>query len=161
MIQNGYNYSYTDITLSKNGDNTITVSEKNPTITIAANDGYQINSVTLDGVAQTISYGSYNVTLTDGCKVVIDAAAIVRDKTLTVNIDDKSNLSYFQFTRGGKEVTLKVRIPRYEKIDSHCHCLINGIFHEVYNAAHIINKDGWPETELTLVAPEKNREVKE
>ena len=107
MIQSGYYYSYTDIALSNKGDNTITVSEKNPTITIAANDGYQINSVTLDDVAQTISYGSYNVTLTDGCKVVIDAAAIVRDKTLTVNIDDKSNLSYFQFTRGGKEVTLK------------------------------------------------------
>ena len=67
----------------------------------------------------------------------------------------------FELKQGGKEVTLKVRIPRYEKIDSHCHCLINGIFHEVYNAAHIINKDGWPETELTLVAPEKNREVKE
>ena len=107
MIQSGYYYSYTDITLSNKGDNTITVSEKNPTITIAANDGYQINSVTLNDVAQTISYGSYNVTLSEGCKVVIDAAAIVRDKTLTVNIDDKSNLQYFQFTRGGKEVTLK------------------------------------------------------
>ena len=107
MIQSGYNYSYTDIALNNKGDNTISVSEKNPTITIAANDGYLINSVKLNDAVQTSQYdGSYSVTLSDGCKVVIDAAAIVRDKTLTVNIDDKSSLSYFSFKRGGKEVAL-------------------------------------------------------
>lgn len=67
----------------------------------------------------------------------------------------------YELSQGGKEVTLKVRIPQYKKIDSHCFCLIDGIYHEVYNAAHIVNKDGFPETELTLIAPEKNREVRE
>ena len=148
MIQNGYNYSYTDITLSKNGDNTITVSEKNPTITIAANDGYQINSVTLDGVAQTISYGSYNVTLTDGCKVVIDAAAIVRDKTLTVNIDDKSNLSYFQFTRGGKEVTLNNGENKVEFCDADLPIQLNS---SAYNAYYFFNKMKIGSVNLTSV----------
>ena len=148
MIQNGYNYSYTDITLSTNGDNTITVSEKNPTITIAANDGYQINSVTLDGVAQTISYGSYNVTLTDGCKVVIDAAAIVRDKTLTVNIDDKSNLSYFQFTRGGKEVTLNNGENKVEFCDADLPIQLNS---SAYNAYYFFNKMKIGSVNLTSV----------
>lgn len=108
MIQSGYQYSYKDIILENSGDNTISVSEKNPTITIKSNDGFYIKSITKDDVAQTANHdGSYNVTLTDGCTVLIDAAAIVRDKTLTVNIDNKSGLSYFSFTGGGKEVSLE------------------------------------------------------
>lgn len=59
----------------------------------------------------------------------------------------------------GKEVTMKIVIPQYRGIDSHCACLINGVFHQVYNAAHIISKTGFPETELTLIRPENNREV--
>lgn len=53
------------------------------------------------------------------------------------------------------EVTMKIRIPRYKGIDSKCICVIGGEKHQVYNAAHIINKSGLQETELTLVRPRK------
>lgn len=61
----------------------------------------------------------------------------------------------------GKEVTLKVSIPQYKGIDSHCYCMIDEKMHRVYNAAHLISKEGFPETELTLIAPENNMRVKE
>lgn len=54
----------------------------------------------------------------------------------------------------GKEVTLKVRIPAYRKIDSNYYVSIDDVIHHVYNAAHVISKDGFPETELTLITPE-------
>lgn len=64
----------------------------------------------------------------------------------------------FELSQGGKEITMKIRIPQYRGIDSQCVCKINGVFHEVYNAAHITSREGFQETELTLVAPEKNME---
>lgn len=65
----------------------------------------------------------------------------------------------YEFDQGGKEITAKIRIPQYKKIDSKCVCLIEGKQHLVYNAAHITNKEGFPETELTLVRPEREIEV--
>lgn len=65
----------------------------------------------------------------------------------------------YEMQQAGIEVTMKIRIPRYKKIDSKCVCIIDGIQHEVYNAAHIINKNGFPETELTLIRPERQIEV--
>lgn len=65
----------------------------------------------------------------------------------------------FAMEEAGKEVTMKVRIPQFRTIDSHWYCKIDGHFHRVFNAAHIINKDGFPETELTLIRPENNLEV--
>ncbi len=67
----------------------------------------------------------------------------------------------FELGQGGKQVTKKIRIPQYKEVDSNCFCLIDGIYHQVYNAAHIMTDDTFPETELTLIAPEKNREVAE
>ncbi len=65
----------------------------------------------------------------------------------------------YEFNQGGKEITAKIRIPQYKKIDSRCMCLIDGRQHLVYNAAHITSKEGFPETELTLVRPEKELEI--
>lgn len=62
----------------------------------------------------------------------------------------------FELGQGGKQITMKIRIPQYKQIDSNCYCLIDGIYHQVYNAAHIMTDDTFPETELTLIAPEKN-----
>jgi hypothetical protein len=39
--------------------------------------------------------------------------------------------------------------------------MIDGKMHRIYNAAHLISKEGFPETELTLIAPENNMRVKE
>lgn len=65
----------------------------------------------------------------------------------------------FELEQGGIEVTMKIRIPRYKGINSKCICVIDGEQHQVYNAAHIINKDGFPETELTLKKPEHPYEI--
>ena len=61
----------------------------------------------------------------------------------------------YEFEQGGKEITMKIRIPRYKGIDSTCAVKIEGKIHMVYNAAHIVDKEGFKETELTLVRPDK------
>lgn len=64
-----------------------------------------------------------------------------------------------ELERSGIEVTMKIRIAQYKKINSQCMCMIDGEMHRVYNAAHITNKDGFPETELTLIKPDKKMEI--
>lgn len=59
----------------------------------------------------------------------------------------------YELEQGGKEITMKICIPQYKEIDSRCVCIIDGVQHLVYNAAHILSKDGFPETELTLIRP--------
>lgn len=59
-----------------------------------------------------------------------------------------------------KEVTMKVRIPQYKGISSDNVCIIDGVQHKVFNAAHLISKEGYPETELTLINPVSKYEVK-
>lgn len=56
--------------------------------------------------------------------------------------------------QSGIEVTMKIRIPKYKGINSKCICIIEGEKHQVYNAAHVIDKNGFKETELTLKKPE-------
>lgn len=73
-------------------------------------------------------------------------------------------LSVFDTTKAklstdGVEVTMKICIPRYKQINSKSVCMIDGVQHEVYNAAHVTSKDGFPETELTLKTPAQDREV--
>ena len=57
------------------------------------------------------------------------------------------------------EVTMKVSIPQYKKINSKCICEIDGIQHEIYNVAHVTTKDGFRESELTLKTPTRDWEV--
>lgn len=61
----------------------------------------------------------------------------------------------YEFDQGGKEITMKIRIPQYKGIDSKCICMIDGEQHLVYNATHVKDKYGFPETELTLIRPER------
>lgn len=65
----------------------------------------------------------------------------------------------YEFDQGGKEVTMKIRIPMYKEIDSRCVCIIDGKQHQVYNATHVTDKNGFPETELTLIRPEKEMKI--
>ncbi len=65
----------------------------------------------------------------------------------------------YEFDQGGKEVTLKIRIPMFRGIDSQCVCLIGKTKHQVYNATHVKDKNGFLETELTLVRPEKELDM--
>lgn len=65
----------------------------------------------------------------------------------------------YEFEQAGKEITMKIRIPRFKGIDSECACEIEGKIHLVYNAAHITDKDGFKETELTLIRPDKELRI--
>lgn len=65
----------------------------------------------------------------------------------------------YEFDQGGKEVTMKIRIPMYKEIDCRCVCVIDGKQHKVYNATHVTDKNGFPETELTLIRPEKEMNI--
>ena len=67
----------------------------------------------------------------------------------------------YEFEQSGKEVTMKICIPRFKGVDSRCVCLIDGRQHLVYNAAHVKDKYGFPETELTLIRPEREIEIDE
>lgn len=62
----------------------------------------------------------------------------------------------YEFEQGQKEITMKIRIPQYKGIDSKCACEINREMHIVYNATHVKDKMGFPETEITLIRPEKD-----
>lgn len=65
----------------------------------------------------------------------------------------------YEFEQGGKEVTMKLRVPRCKEIDSKCACKIDDKIHLVYNAAHVFDKNGFPETELTLIRPGKDLKI--
>ena len=63
------------------------------------------------------------------------------------------------------EVTLKVAVPRWAGYSTHCVCLIHDyqsgsdVQHRVYNNAAVLSKQGYPESELTLVNVEVPYEV--
>lgn len=71
-------------------------------------------------------------------------------------IYDRTRLT---FEQADEELTMKVAIPRWDGIDSSCVCMIGGVQHKVFNCAHVISKQGYPETELTLVKPEAAYEI--
>lgn len=94
----------------------------------------------------------------------IEQREIAKDAKSDVLVDKHMKICYrevsvfdrlrFEFDQGGKEVTLKIQIPQYREIDSHCMLKINGEWHKVFNAAHTFDKQGYPVTELTLIKPE-------
>ena len=75
-----------------------------------------------------------------------------------ISVFDKTR---YQLEQGGKEVTMKIRIPQYKEIDSRCVCVIDGVQHLVYNATHVRDKEGNRETELTLISPGRELEIHE
>lgn len=71
-------------------------------------------------------------------------------------IYDRTRLT---FEQADTVLTKKIAIPRWEGISSSCVCVIDGIQHKVFNCAQVISKQGYPETELTLIKPEVQYEV--
>lgn len=65
----------------------------------------------------------------------------------------------YEFDQGGKEITMKLRVPRFKGIDSKCVCMIDGMQNLVYNATHVKDKFGFPETEITLIRPESELRI--
>lgn len=66
-------------------------------------------------------------------------------------IYDRTRVTYEQ---ADLEITRKLRIPRWDGISSGCVCIIEGTQHRVHNCAQVISRQGYPETEITLVKPE-------
>lgn len=104
---------------------------------------------------------------TDGClrlyKIQDDTSS---DFPISKLIDIQMNIWFrevsvfdrlrYEFEQGQKEITMKIRIPQYKEIDSKCVCKIDEKYHLVYNTTHVKDKMGFPETELTLIRPEKD-----
>ena len=86
----------------------------------------------------------------------------IRDRGLDVigfrelAIYDRTRLT---FEQADTEITMKIAIPRWDGIDSKCVCLIDGNQHKVFNCAQVISKQGYLETELTLIKPAVKYEV--
>jgi hypothetical protein len=65
------------------------------------------------------------------------------------------------FEQADKEVTMKIRIPKWDGIGSDCVCMIGTAQHKVYNKTNVISAQGFPETELTLINPTMDYEIYE
>lgn len=92
---------------------------------------------------------------TDESKDYPEEILIDQNMTIWYNEISVFDRLKYELGQGGIEITMKIRIPRYKAIDSKCVCVIDGAQHQVYNAAHMANKYGFLETELTLVRPDK------
>lgn len=97
VVYKGYSYDNTVITDLKAGENAIELSEKNPNISIKANSGCYITSVTSvtgegdDAKTETYSAdynNSYNITVAEGMVIKVVSGAITRDKTAMIYVDD-------------------------------------------------------------------------
>lgn len=75
-----------------------------------------------------------------------------------IGVYDRTRIT---FEQADKMVTLKIRIPVWNGIDSNCVCMIGGEQHKVYNKANVLSSQGYPETELTLINPPMPYEVAE
>ena len=104
---------------------------------------------------------------TDGCFelydiVDSDGARKIRARNMRpvwfrdIAVYDRTRIT---FEQADKEVTMKIRIPKWDGISSDCVCVINGQQHKVYNKADVLSNQGYPETELTLVNPTMEYEV--
>ena len=63
--------------------------------------------------------------------------------------------------QAGKEITHKLAIPRWDGITTANVVTIGGAQYKVYNVAQVETRDGYPETEITLITPEMIYEVAE
>lgn len=98
-VYKGYSYQ-NDIITVNDGDNEIELSENNAVITIKANSGCFITSVTYGETVQS-NQSEYTINpVTEGMEISVISGAIVRDKSFTLNIDDISAAtSGFNLTR--------------------------------------------------------------
>ena len=98
-VYKGYSYQ-NDIITVNDGDNEIELSENNAVITIKANSGCFITSVTY-GETVLSNQSEYTINpVTKGMEISVISGAIVRDKSFTLNIDDISAAtSGFNLTR--------------------------------------------------------------
>lgn len=104
---------------------------------------------------------------TDGCFKLYDIVdsggeRMIRERGIgpvwyrDIAVYDRTRIT---FEQADKEVTMKIRIPKWDGISSDCVCMINGAQHKVFNKANVISNQGYMETELTLINPAMDYEV--
>ena len=99
IVYKGYSYQ-NDIMTVTDGNNEIELSENNAVVTIKANSGCFITSVTY-GETTLSNQSEYKINpVTEGMVITVVSGAIVRDKSFTLNIDDITAAQYgFTLTR--------------------------------------------------------------
>ncbi|MGM9869219.1 MAG: hypothetical protein ACI30R_06300 [Sodaliphilus sp.] len=108
-VARGYSYSTDYITNLVDGANTITVPETNKAIYVKAVSGAVIDSLNVNGVAQSVDYaGGYSINVEEGMVINVYTSTIERNATLRVYMSvDPSSLTYFSMTRADRSaVTL-------------------------------------------------------
>lgn len=104
-IYRGYSYYNDQITGLVSGINTVELSETNSMISIMAESGCYIHSVTDNNQSQYYQdyNNSFNVTMSDGMTLTIISGSITRDQEAIVYIDDRSAAAqYFNFARSDR-----------------------------------------------------------
>ena len=106
IVYKGYSYNGEIIEVA-NGDNDIELSENNAVVTIKANSGCFITSVTY-GETTLSNQSEYTINpVTEGMVITVVSGAIVRDKSFTLNIDDITAAQYgFTLTRASDRSTV-------------------------------------------------------
>ena len=112
----------------------------------------------------------------DGCFTLYDIVSVTEDDapdfpTMKIQARNIGPIGYRElavfdqtrmtFEQADTVITMKIAIPRWAGIGSNCVCLIGNVQHKVFNCAQVISKQGYPETELTLVKPAVKYEVYE
>lgn len=104
IVYKGYSYNNDIITGLVAGENEIELSETNAQIQIKAVSGCYITSVTADEMSISKDYSdAYNVTVTEGMKIVVKSGSIERNSKAVVYIDSKEAAAqYFSFQRSDR-----------------------------------------------------------
>lgn len=91
----------------------------------------------------------YDITDQNGMRV-IKPRGIAPIWFRDIGVYDRTRIT---FEQADMQVTLKIRIPKWDGINSNCVCMIGTQQHKVYNKADVLSAQGFPETELTLINP--------
>ncbi len=102
-LYKGYSYQNNPYTLVE-GANELEISENSTNIQFKANSGCYFTSIKANDEEKYYSSSSVtNITVTEGMVITVTTGKIVRDKTVTINIDDKSLATYnFSLTRADR-----------------------------------------------------------
>ncbi len=102
-VYKGYSYN-NDIISVVDGNNTLTLTPKSNTITIKPNSGCKIESISdnLGSTFYTNYNGEYEITMSEGQIVTVTTSAIVRNDVLTVNLDEETTITHFNFARADR-----------------------------------------------------------
>ena len=102
-------------------------------------------------------FNLYDIVDTDGVRKIVERG-IGPVWFRSIGVYDRTRIT---FEQADKEVTMKIRIPKWDGISSNCVCVIDGQQHKVFNKADVLSNQGYMETELTLINPSMDYEVAE